>query len=102
MNSRDSHVRARNESLRVHAEVRGPDIDPWIEKPHQRISHLPGDVATLGAIAEWAAESQIVFRSRSTVLLTDDVIDMESVYPIVLVQEAILANLSCALPDFFA
>lgn len=101
-NSCFTHIRAGDDTFGLHPEVFSPYVDARIEKPHQLLAYETGNVASFGPIAEWAAESKIVLRSGSIVFFTDDVIDMKGVNAVGLVQEAVFANRSRALPDRFA
>ena len=94
-----SDFRYRFDDNSIELKMIGPTIGAWVKEPN-KLACLPNDgpnVATLLAITKGTGVRQVFCRSRTAVLHADDVIYLTSKVGIVLVDEAILAQILSAL-----
>ena len=84
-------------------EVFRPAVGAWVEEASELASSRNrANIASFGAVAERASISEVVRRSRTAVLYADDVIDFAAVEGICLGDEAVFAQLLCAVSNSLA
>lgn len=97
-----THIRTGNNTLRFHSKVFGPMIYARIEQAHSVAAFDASYIATLGPVAEGAAEGQVVLLRWTVVFLADHMIHMQAMHHVSLVQQAIFADLICTSSHLLA
>jgi len=89
----------RFEERSVKGEMLVQDINSWIKQPHQFAINHRGEIATFSAIAWRASVAEVVLCRWPTVLLCDDVINLEAPNRIILMNQGILTKSLCPITN---
>ena len=88
----------------IQQKAAGPAVGAWMEEPEElgRLTDERAEVTPFGAIAASASPRKVACLRLATVLAADDVIHLTTPEGIVLVDEAVLADVIGALGDLLA
>lgn len=88
----------------VQHEASAPAVCARVEQPKQsrRLTDQGADVAPFGVVAAGASQREIARLRRSTVFATDDVVHLATPERVILVDEAVLANVIGTFGDLTA